>query len=104
MLILDDSTSAVDTATDARIRHAFATEMPEVTKIIIAQRVSSVQDADMIVVMDDGRIHGVGTHAELVASDDIYASIVELQTKGGGDFDEAAMGDHDEAHNESEVK
>ena len=101
VLILDDSTSAVDTATDARIRHAFATEMPEVTKIIIAQRVSSVQDADMIVVMDDGRIHGVGTHAELVASDDIYASIVELQTKGGGDFDEAAMGDHDEAHDES---
>nr|WP_240541427.1 ABC transporter ATP-binding protein [Bifidobacterium santillanense] len=102
VLILDDSTSAVDTATDARIRRAFADEMPDVTRIIIAQRVSSVRDADMIVVMDDGRVHGVGTHAELVGSDEIYASIVELQTRGGGDFDENAADAASET-NETEV-
>ena len=88
VLILDDSTSAVDTGTDARIRRAFASRMPGVTKIIIAQRLSSVEDADMIVVLDGGRINGVGTHAELLASNEIYRSIHELQTRGGGDFDE----------------
>ncbi|WP_338070655.1 ABC transporter ATP-binding protein [Bifidobacterium avesanii] len=91
VLILDDSTSAVDTGTDARIRRAFANDMPGVTKIIIAQRISSVEDADMIVVLDDGRIDGVGTHAELMASNEIYRSIHDLQTQGGGDFDEAAF-------------
>lgn len=91
VLILDDSTSAVDTGTDARIRRAFAQDMPGVTKIIIAQRISSVQDADMIVVLDDGRVNGVGTHAQLMASNAIYRSIHELQVRGGGDFDEAAL-------------
>ncbi|WP_338023644.1 MULTISPECIES: ABC transporter ATP-binding protein [Bifidobacterium] len=88
VLILDDSTSAVDTGTDAKIRHAFASQMPDVTKIIIAQRISSVEDADMIIVLDDGRISGVGTHDELLRTNEIYRSIVELQTQGGGDFDE----------------
>ena len=91
VLILDDSTSAVDTGTDARIRRAFAQDMPGVTKIIIAQRISSVEDADMIVVLDDGRVNGVGTHAQLMASNAIYRSIYELQVRGGGDFDEAAL-------------
>ena len=91
VLILDDSTSAVDTGTDARIRRAFANRMPDVTKIIIAQRISSVQDADMIVVLDNGRISGVGTHGELMASNEIYRNIHDLQTQGGGDFDEAAF-------------
>nr|WP_169172495.1 ABC transporter ATP-binding protein [Bifidobacterium sp. DSM 109957] len=91
VLILDDSTSAVDTGTDARIRRALRDQMPDATKIIIAQRVSSVQDADMIIVMDNGRVHGIGTHAELVGADEIYSNIVQLQTSGGGDFDENAM-------------
>ena len=83
ILILDDSTSAVDTRTDALIRKAFAEEIPNTTKIIIAQRISSVEDADIIVVLDDGEINGLGTHSELLASNAIYKEIYESQTKGG---------------------
>lgn len=90
VLILDDSTSAVDTATDARIRKAFAQEIPDTTKLIIAQRVSSVQNADRIIVMEDGRINGFGTHDELLAGNEIYREVYESQTSGGGDFDEKA--------------
>ena len=85
ILILDDSTSAVDTETDARIRRAFAQEIPDTTKIIIAQRVSSIQDADQIVVLDAGRIVGLGTHAQLLQSCDIYREAYESQNKKGGD-------------------
>ena len=88
ILILDDSTSAVDTATDAKIRRAFREEIPDTTKLIIAQRISSVQDADRIIVMEEGRIHGFGTHEELLESNEIYREVYESQTKGGGDFDE----------------
>ena len=87
VLILDDSTSAVDTATDARIREAFAKKIPGTTKLIIAQRISSVQNADRIVVLDDGRIGGIGTHRELLENNKIYKEIYEAQSKGGGDFD-----------------
>ncbi len=88
VLILDDSTSAVDTATDAKIRKAFAEEIPQTTKLIIAQRVSSVQHADHIIVMEDGRIDGYGTHEELLRDNEIYREVYESQTGGSGDFDE----------------
>lgn len=90
VLILDDSTSAVDTATDARIRRAFRDEIPDTTKFIIAQRISSVQDADRIIVMEEGRVHGFGTHEELLKNNEIYREVYESQTQGGGDFDEKA--------------
>ncbi len=90
VLILDDSTSAVDTATDSRIRAAFAREIPGTTKIIIAQRISSVQDADRILVLDDGRINGFDTHDNLLKSNAIYREIYESQMQGGGDFDQPA--------------
>ncbi len=90
VLILDDSTSAVDTATDAKIRKAFAEEIPETTKLIIAQRVSSVQHADHIIVMEEGRIDGYGTHEELLRDNEIYREVYESQTSGSGDFDEKA--------------
>ena len=87
VLILDDSTSAVDTATDARIRKAFREEIPGTTKIIIAQRISSVQDADRILVLDNGQINGLGTHEELLKSNTIYQEVYNSQTQGSGDFD-----------------
>ena len=88
ILILDDSTSAVDTATDAKIRRAFLTEIPNTTKLIIAQRISSVQDADRIIVLDNGELNGFGTHEELLQTNAIYRDVYESQTGGGGDFDE----------------
>ena len=89
VLILDDSTSAVDTATDAKIRKAFATEIPGTTKIIIAQRISSIQDADRIIVMDNGKIDAFASHEELLRTNEIYKEVYEAQTQtGGGDFDE----------------
>ncbi len=89
VLILDDSTSAVDTATDAKIRKAFATEIPGTTKIIIAQRVSSIQDADRIIVMNDGKVDAFAPHEELLKNNQIYREVYEAQTQtGGGDFDE----------------
>lgn len=89
ILILDDSTSAVDTATDQKIRNALAKEAPETTKIIIAQRISSIQDADRIIVFDDGKINQIGKHSELIETNDIYKDIYESQTQGSGDFDES---------------
>ncbi|MBR2257344.1 MAG: ABC transporter ATP-binding protein [Blautia sp.] len=91
ILILDDSTSAVDTATDARIRKGFARFIPETTKLIIAQRISSIQNCDRIIVMDNGRVDGFGTHEELLASNQIYREVYESQTQGGGDFDESKL-------------
>ena len=89
ILILDDSTSAVDTATDARIRKAFREEIPNTTKIIIAQRISSVENADRILVMENGEVNGFGTHEQLLGNNEIYRDIYESQTSGNGDFDEA---------------
>ena len=88
MLILDDSTSAVDTATDASIRKAFAEQIPGTTKIIIAQRVSSVQSADRILVLDDGKIDAFDTHENLLKTNAIYQEIYNSQLEGGGDFDQ----------------
>ena len=93
ILILDDSTSAVDTATDARIRSAFAKEIPDTTKIIIAQRISSVEHCDRIIVLDDGVVSGFGNHEELMKSNEIYRDVYESQTGGGGDFDEPGKGE-----------
>ncbi len=88
ILILDDSTSAVDTATDASIRKAFREKIPNTTKFIISQRISGVKDADRILVLEEGRVSGFGTHEELLKNNEIYASVVAAQTEGGGDFDE----------------
>ncbi len=88
VLILDDSTSAVDTATDARIRKAFREDIPETTKLIISQRISSVQDADRIIVIDDGKVNGFDTHDNLLKSNQIYKEICDVQLQSGGDFDE----------------
>ena len=88
ILILDDSTSAVDTATDAKIRASFVQKIPGTTKLVLAQRISSVQDADRILVLDDGRISGFDTHENLLRTNEIYCEIYETQMKGGGDFDQ----------------
>lgn len=88
VLILDDSTSAVDTATDASIRRAFAEEIPGTTKLIIAQRISSIQNCDRIIVMEDGRVNDFGAHEELLARNQIYQEIYESQAAGNADFDE----------------
>ncbi len=90
VLILDDSTSAVDTSTDAKIRKAFAEEIPGTTKLIIAQRVSSIQNADHIIVLENGEINGFGTHEELLENNEIYRDVYESQTSSNGDFDEAS--------------
>lgn len=92
ILILDDSTSAVDTATDAKIRKAFAEEIPNTTKLIIAQRISSIQNADRIIVMENGRVDGFGTHEELMKTNEIYRDVYESQMSGSGDFDENGGG------------
>lgn len=83
ILILDDSTSAVDTKTDALIRKAFKEEIPNITKIIIAQRISSVEDADKIIVLDNGKINGIGTHQELIKTNAIYQDVYNSQKNGG---------------------
>ena len=91
VLILDDSTSAVDTATDAKIREAFAKKIPGTTKLIVAQRISSVQDADRILVLDNGKVNGFDTHENLLKTNQIYREIYDAQTQGGGDFDQPAQ-------------
>ncbi len=95
VLILDDSTSAVDTATEAKIRKTFAEKIPDTTKIIIAQRISSVMDADRIIVMEDGEINGFDTHENLLKNNKIYKEVYDSQMQGGGDFDEASKVDSD---------
>ena len=85
ILILDDSTSAVDTKTDRLIRKALKEDLPEMTKIVIAQRISSIEDADQIIIMDDGRINQIGTHEELIKSNKIYQEVYYTQNKVGGD-------------------
>ena len=95
VLILDDSTSAVDTATDAKIREAFAKKIPGTTKLIVAQRISSVQDADRILVLEGGKVNGFDTHENLLKTNPIYREIYEAQTQGGGDFDQPAPGEKD---------
>ena len=96
-MILDDSTSAVDTATDASIRRAFAEEIPGTTKLIIAQRISSIQNCDRIIVMEDGRVNDFGAHEELLARNQIYQEIYESQAAGNADFDEPGKGVIDDA-------
>ena len=96
VLILDDSTSAVDTATDAKIKQAFATKIPGTTKLIVSQRISSIQDADRILVLDNGEISGFDTHEKLIESNKVYREIYEVQTQGGGDFDEQKGGEDNE--------
>ena len=86
-MILDDSTSAVDTATDAKIQNAFTTKIPDTTKIIISQRISSVKNADRIIVLDNGKISGFDSHENLIKNNNIYREIEEAQNKAGGDFD-----------------
>ena len=96
VLILDDSTSAVDTATDAKIKQAFATKIPGTTKLIVSQRISSIQDADRILVLDNGAVSGFDTHEKLIESNKVYREIYEVQTQGGGDFDEQKGGEDNE--------
>ncbi|MDD6435349.1 MAG: ABC transporter ATP-binding protein, partial [Clostridiales bacterium] len=88
IIIFDDSTSAVDTATDAGIRKALSENIPDTTKIIIAQRISSVQDADRIIVMDEGRVMAFDTHERLLETSEIYREVYDSQINGNGDFDE----------------
>lgn len=90
VLILDDSTSAVDTATDAKIKQAFAQKIPGTTKLIVSQRISSIQDADRIIVLEDGKVSGFDTHKNLMENNKVYREICEVQMQGGGDFDESA--------------
>ena len=90
VLILDDSTSAVDTATDAKIKQAFAQKIPGTTKLIVSQRISSIQDADRIIVLEDGKVSGIDTHENLMQNNKVYREICEVQMQGGGDFDESA--------------
>ncbi|MBE5997978.1 MAG: ABC transporter ATP-binding protein, partial [Lachnospiraceae bacterium] len=97
VLILDDSTSAVDTATDAKIRSALRTAIPGTTKIIIAQRISSVEDADRVIVLDGGRVVGFDTPAKLLETNEIYRDVYETQKNGGGDFDQKNTAAEDES-------
>ena len=94
MLVLDDSTSACDTATDAAIQRAFREDLPDITKIIIAQRISSVRDCDRILVLDNGRVSGYDTHDNLLRTNAIYREIYTIQNEDGGDFDEPDKNRH----------